>query len=88
MANPNTHDRLSGQVVETLFLDAGGVLLFPNWERVAAALTSHGVPAEGARLAAAEPHAKRELDAPEQMRRSNDDHSSQCLLWASAIFRR
>jgi len=73
MSDTSTLDPLRLQGVETLFLDAGGVLLFPNWERVAEALTRHGVPAEGVRLAAAEPHAKRELDAPEQMRRSNDD---------------
>jgi putative hydrolase of the HAD superfamily len=73
MSHTNRDDPLRPQAVETLFLDAGGVLLFPNWERVAAALTRHGAPVEGARLAAAEPHAKRELDAPERMWRSNDD---------------
>jgi putative hydrolase of the HAD superfamily len=59
--------------IETLFLDAGGVLVVPNWQRVCDALVRHGVSAEAARLAAAEPHAKRELDTPEGVRSSTDD---------------
>jgi hypothetical protein len=31
-------------MIETVFLDAGGVLVNPNWDRVAAALGRHGVP--------------------------------------------
>jgi HAD superfamily hydrolase (TIGR01549 family) len=58
--------------VETLFLDAGGVLVFPNWQRIADALAAQGVPAAPAALAAAEPHAKRRLDVPDQIRHSND----------------
>ena len=30
-------------MIETVFLDAGGVLVNPNWDRVAAALGGHGV---------------------------------------------
>jgi len=48
--------------VETLFLDAGGVLVFPNWARVSAALAHHGVHVDAAVLAAAEPRAKQQLD--------------------------
>jgi HAD superfamily hydrolase (TIGR01509 family) len=59
--------------VRTVFLDAGGVLLNPNWERVGEALARHGVPAPAALLARAEPHAKRELDAPERVATSTDD---------------
>ncbi|HEY6546339.1 MAG TPA: HAD family hydrolase [Vicinamibacteria bacterium] len=59
--------------LETLFLDAGGVLVVPNWQRVAEALQRHGVSAEAGGLAAAEPHAKRELDTPEGVRGSSDD---------------
>ncbi len=49
---------------ETVFLDAGGVLVNPNWARVAETLGRHGVAADGPRLAAAEPLAKRILDTP------------------------
>jgi HAD superfamily hydrolase (TIGR01549 family) len=59
--------------LRTLFLDAGGVLVAPNWERVAGALARHGVAASPARLAAAEPHAKRELDTPERIHTSSDE---------------
>ena len=29
--------------LETVFLDAGGVLIYPNWWRVSDALARHGV---------------------------------------------
>jgi HAD superfamily hydrolase (TIGR01509 family) len=45
-------DRLA---LDTLFLDGGGVLVNPNWDRVSAALADHGVPASAAALRAAEP---------------------------------
>jgi HAD superfamily hydrolase (TIGR01549 family) len=48
--------------IETLFLDAGGVLVHPNWDRVSEALADAGIEVSAARLAAAEPHAMRELD--------------------------
>jgi hypothetical protein len=48
--------------VDTLFLDAGGVLVHPSWTRVADTLGAHGVAVDPARLAAAEPHAMRVLD--------------------------
>jgi putative hydrolase of the HAD superfamily len=48
--------------VETLFLDAGGVLVFPNWDRVAGALAAHDVHVDPRSLARAEPRAKLRLD--------------------------
>jgi len=59
-------------VLDTLCIDAGGVLVNPNWERVAAVLRAHGVAAEAAALAAAEPRAKRELDVPGRVRATDD----------------
>jgi putative hydrolase of the HAD superfamily len=58
--------------VETLFLDAGGVIVFPNWRRISAALAAQGVEAPPEAIAADEPHAKRRLDVPELIRHSND----------------
>jgi HAD superfamily hydrolase (TIGR01549 family) len=58
--------------IQTLFLDAGGVLVFPNWRRISAALQARGVSVAPEALAAAEPHAKRQLDVREQVRHSND----------------
>ena len=33
--------------IDTLFLDAGGVLCHPSWTRVSIALASHGVACSG-----------------------------------------
>lgn len=49
-------------MVETVFLDAGGVLLYPNWTKVSEALARRGVHVEPAALARAEPRAKHQLD--------------------------
>ena len=49
-------------VVETVFLDAGGVLVFPNWWRISEALAGHGVQVAAEALRDAEPQAKRRLD--------------------------
>lgn len=59
--------------LDTLLLDAGGVLVHPNWARVSAALDRQGVRIEPAVLAAAEHHAKRELDVPERIATTDDD---------------
>lgn len=49
-------------IIDTVFLDAGGVLVHPNWRRVSAALAAAGLSVAADRLAAAEPHAMRRLD--------------------------
>ena len=58
--------------IETVFLDAGGVLVNPNWERVADAMARHGVDVSAAALAAAEPHAKRQLDTGQAVQATSD----------------
>jgi FMN phosphatase YigB (HAD superfamily) len=59
--------------LRTIFLDAGGVLVFPNWDRISAVLRERGVQVDPAALAAAEPHAKRELDRNSTIRATNDE---------------
>jgi putative hydrolase of the HAD superfamily len=49
-------------VLKTVFLDAGGVLLFPNWTRVVAALARHDVHVTADALSRAEPRARKQLD--------------------------
>jgi putative hydrolase of the HAD superfamily len=49
-------------VLKTVFLDAGGVLLFPNWIRIEQALASQGVRVSAEALSRAEPHARKRLD--------------------------
>jgi HAD superfamily hydrolase (TIGR01509 family) len=56
----------------TLFLDAGGVLVNPNWDRIAEALRRNGVDVAPERLAAAEPRAKKALDRPARVQSTSD----------------
>jgi HAD superfamily hydrolase (TIGR01509 family) len=49
-------------MLETVFLDAGGVLIYPNWWRVSDALVRHGVQVTPEALASADPRARRDLD--------------------------
>jgi len=58
--------------IQTVFLDAGGVLVFPNWTRVSDALARHGVHVDAARLAAADPRAKRRLDVGDTIAATSD----------------
>lgn len=58
--------------LETVFLDAGGVLVHPNWTRVAAALERHGIHVDPNVLASAEPIAKRRLDVDRTIDATND----------------
>jgi len=48
--------------VKTLFLDAGGVLVFPNWARVSATLGRHGIAVPAEALSRAEPRVRFEID--------------------------
>ena len=48
--------------LETVFLDAGGVFIYPNWWRVSDALAKYGVRVAPEALKAADPRARRELD--------------------------
>lgn len=59
--------------VRTVLLDAGGVLVRPNFERVAEALRAQGVDADAASLRKAEALSKRELDRPGTIQRSTDE---------------
>ena len=58
--------------IHTVFLDAGGVLVNPNWARVSETLDRHGVIVSATTLAAAEPRAKKQLDTGETIQATND----------------
>jgi HAD superfamily hydrolase (TIGR01549 family) len=60
-------------VIDTLFLDAGGVLVFPNWDRVSAVLVEHGIRVDPAKLAAGEPHVRKQIDEPSLVGSTPDD---------------
>ncbi|HKW00999.1 MAG TPA: HAD family hydrolase [Vicinamibacterales bacterium] len=59
-------------MIETVFLDAGGVLVFPNWVRIADVLRQHGVAVTPDALAAAEPYAKKQIDTGQTIQATND----------------
>lgn len=59
-------------MLRTVFLDAGGVLVFPNWFRISDALASRGVHVAPQALADAEPIAKRRLDEDGRAGATND----------------
>jgi HAD superfamily hydrolase (TIGR01549 family) len=63
--SPNTRYR-------TIFLDAGGVLVTPNWQRAAQTLARHGVVVSPDALAGAEPFVKRQLDVAPAVQSTND----------------
>ena len=62
----------SGVRIDTVLLDAGGVLVFPNWDRVADTLARHGIPVPADALRAAEPQARRAIDTASHVTATND----------------
>lgn len=58
--------------LRTVFLDAGGVLLFPNWTKVSESLSQQGVVVSAATLAQAEPIAKKQIDDRSTIAATND----------------
>lgn len=73
-------------MIETVFLDAGGVLIHPNFDRVAATLGRHGVSTTGEALRAVEPWAKRDLEDPSFIKSSDDD--SRGLVYFATVLAR
>lgn len=73
-------------MIETVFLDAGGVLINPNFDRVADTLGRHGVLTTGDALRAAEPLAKRDLEDPAFIRKTDDD--SRGIVYFATVLKR
>jgi len=59
-------------MLETVFLDAGGVLVYPNWNRISDALRARGIHVDPAALARAEPYAKKKIDVRQTITATND----------------
>lgn len=59
-------------VIETVSLDAGGVLVFPNWDRVADTLAQYGITVTGGALRRAEPPVKFAIDDAARIAGSTD----------------
>ncbi len=58
--------------LELLSLDAGGVLVFPNFVRISETLGRHGVRVSPEALQAADPHARFAIDTAEQVAITSD----------------
>jgi putative hydrolase of the HAD superfamily len=58
--------------IETILLDAGGVLVFPNWDRVSDTLARHGLDVPADALRAAEPQAKFAIDTAHHVAATSD----------------
>ena len=58
--------------IETVLLDAGGVLVFPNWDRVSATFARHGLHVSPGALRAADPAAKFALDEAHRVTSTSD----------------
>ncbi|MEO7276027.1 MAG: HAD family hydrolase [Vicinamibacterales bacterium] len=58
--------------IETVFLDAGGVLLFPNWTRVSQVLAVHGVVVGDDVLTRADYRARKRLDVGDTIGATTD----------------
>jgi len=71
---------------QTIFLDAGGVLVCPNWHRAAETLRRHGVAVDASTLAAAEPAVKRQLDVAHTVRSTTDEQRG--FLYFDLILKR
>ena len=69
--------------LETLFLDAGGVLVFPNWTRVSDTLGRYGVAVTATALEAAEPRAKFDID--QGIRHGNTSDSQRMWLYMELV---
>jgi HAD superfamily hydrolase (TIGR01509 family) len=63
---------MNANPVDTVFLDAGGVLCHPSWSRIADALVRHGATVTAAALAAAEQKATRDIDDATVIGRTDD----------------
>jgi HAD superfamily hydrolase (TIGR01549 family) len=69
--------------LETLFLDAGGVLVFPNWQRVSETLARHDVTVSTDALIAAEPKAKFTID--ESIRHGDSTDSARAWMYMELV---
>jgi putative hydrolase of the HAD superfamily len=58
--------------IRTLCLDAGGVLLHPDWVRIGEVLRGHGIDTDPVGLEKAESHARRFLDDAGRIRETTD----------------
>ncbi|MBN2193837.1 MAG: HAD family hydrolase [Polyangiaceae bacterium] len=67
-------------MLRTLSLDAGGVLVCPNWRRIAAVFATHDLAVDPRELAAQELMVMRQLDSADGIRLSTDEARTAAFL--------
>jgi putative hydrolase of the HAD superfamily len=72
--------RFEGRRIEAVLIDAGGVLVDPNWEVIAGLLASRGARVPPSALRAAEPAAKREIDDASVIGSTSDEERTASYL--------
>ena len=63
---------LDGREIEAVLIDAGGVIVDPNWRRIAELLAERGVVVDAERLIAGESVAKHDLDVSHRIGQTSD----------------
>ena len=66
--------------IRTVFLDAGGVLIHPNWQRVSDTFGRHGIAVSAPALREAEPDVKFRIDAADRISTTNDADRGSALF--------
>ena len=69
-----------GRPIEAVLIDAGGVLVDPNWDVIAGFLAARGALVPAAVLRAAEPAAKREIDDATVIRSTTEEDRTSSYL--------
>jgi HAD superfamily hydrolase (TIGR01549 family) len=68
--------------IRTLFLDAGSVLVHPNWWRISEALARHGLDVAPEALRDADPHVRFAIDTADRIATTNDAERGGIFLHA------
>jgi HAD superfamily hydrolase (TIGR01509 family) len=66
--------------IQTVFLDAGGVLIHPNWQRVSDTFARHGLEVSAASLRDAEPDVKFAIDRADGVATTSDADRGSALF--------
>jgi HAD superfamily hydrolase (TIGR01509 family) len=66
--------------IDTVFLDAGGVLIHPNWQRVSETFARHGIQVAADALRDAEPAVKFAIDTAERVQATVDADRGSALF--------
>ena len=70
----------SSPAIQTVFLDAGGVLIHPNWQRVSDTFARHGLEVSASTLRDAEPEVKFAIDTADGVASTKDADRGSALF--------